>query len=164
MWLGSLEGLAGEQLLSCRWAKVLDRVGVEVIEFVLRAKQLGLLHARIGGGVGEIDARRLAGLALVGRLIGRTPLRRRLDALAVAGVPCPTISHGEVALSMLGLLCLARPDYAAIEDEQSGQLLQLGLGLSQLPSEATLRQRLDQIGGSCLEEAFTLARAPGAGY
>jgi hypothetical protein len=28
----------------------------------------------------------------------------------------PTISHGEVALSMLGLMCLVRPDYAAIED------------------------------------------------
>lgn len=66
IWLGSLEGLAGEQLLSCRWVKVLDRLGAEIIEFVLRAKQLGLLHARIGGGVVEIDARRLAGSALVG--------------------------------------------------------------------------------------------------
>ena len=99
-----------------------------------------------------------AGLALVGRLVSRTDLRRRLDALTVADVSRPTISHADVALSMLGLLCLARPDYAAIEDEQSGQLLQLGLGLDALPSEATLRQRLDQIGGSCLEEALTLAR------
>lgn len=56
LWLGSLEGLAGEQLLFSRWTKVLDRSGGQLIDLVLRAKQLGLIHARIGGGVIEIDA------------------------------------------------------------------------------------------------------------
>jgi len=105
----------------------------------------------------EIFASR-AGLALVGRLVSRTDLRRRFDALTVAGVSSPTISHGEVALSMLGLLCLARPDYAAVEDEEPTELLQLGLGLDALPSEETLRQRLDQMGASCLAEALGIAR------
>jgi hypothetical protein len=59
LWLGSLEGLAGEQLLECRWVSVLDRSGREMVELALRAKQLGLIHARIGGGVVEIDASRL---------------------------------------------------------------------------------------------------------
>ena len=97
----------------------------------------------------EVFASR-AGLALIGRLVSRTDLRRRFDALTVAGVSSPTISHGEVALSMLGLLCLARPDYAAVEDEEPGELLQLGLGLDALPSEETLRQRLDQMGASSI--------------
>jgi hypothetical protein len=111
----------------------------------------------------EVFASR-AGLALVGRLVSRTDLRRRFDALAVAGVSSPTISHGEVGLSMLGLLCLARPDYAAVEDEEPAELFQLGLGLDALPSEETLRQRLDQIGASCLAEVFTVNRLglPGA--
>lgn len=64
LWMGSLEGLAGEQLLSCRWARVLDRSGRELEELVLQAKQLGLIHARIGGGGVEIDARRVDAVPL----------------------------------------------------------------------------------------------------
>jgi len=105
----------------------------------------------------EVFASR-AGLALIGRLLGRTDLRQRLDALTVAGVSRPTISHGEVGLSMLGLLCLARPDFTAIEDEEPAELLQLGFGLNTLPSEERLRQRLDQMGASCLSEALTILR------
>lgn len=99
-----------------------------------------------------------AGLALVGRLLSRTDLHERFDALTVAGTAHPIIGHGDVALSMAGLLCLARPDYAAIEEEEPMELLQLGLGLEALPSEETLRQRLDQIGASCLDEALTAVR------
>ena len=63
LWLGALEGLAGEQLLECRWVGILDRSGDEMVELTLRAKQLGLIHARIGGGVIEIDAGRLETMA-----------------------------------------------------------------------------------------------------
>lgn len=59
LWLGSLEGLAGEQLLSSRWAQVLDRTARELHPVVLRAKQLGLVSANLGGGTVEIDASRL---------------------------------------------------------------------------------------------------------
>lgn len=59
LWLGSLEGLAGDQLLSCRWIRVLDSAGPELIPIVVKARQLGLLHARIGGGIVEIDVRQL---------------------------------------------------------------------------------------------------------
>jgi hypothetical protein len=60
LWLGSLEGLAGDQLLGCRWIRALDSAGPELIPLVLKARQLGLLHARVGGGIVEIDAHRLA--------------------------------------------------------------------------------------------------------
>lgn len=59
MWMGTLEGLAGEALLGCRWTRVLDRTGRELLPVALQAKQLGLIHARAGGGVVEIDASRL---------------------------------------------------------------------------------------------------------
>ncbi len=59
LWLGTMEGLAGEQLLECRWARVLDQSGAQLVPTVLQARQLGLIHARIGGGVVEIDASRL---------------------------------------------------------------------------------------------------------
>lgn len=59
LWMGTMEGLAGVRLLDCRWTRVFDRTAGELIEFVLQAKQMGLIHARIGGGVVEIDASRL---------------------------------------------------------------------------------------------------------
>ena len=59
LWMGTLEGLAGQSLLDCRWARVLDRAGPELLPVALQAKQRGLIHARAGGGVVEIDASRL---------------------------------------------------------------------------------------------------------
>ena len=59
LWLGALEGLAGRALFDCSWARVLDSTGPELLPVALQAKQLGLIHARAGGGVIEIDARLL---------------------------------------------------------------------------------------------------------
>jgi len=59
LWLGTCEGLAGKALLESRWAHVLDRTGSELLPLALEAKQQGLIHARAGGGVVEIDASRL---------------------------------------------------------------------------------------------------------
>lgn len=65
LWMGSVEGFAGEALLECRWTRVLDRKGRELLPLALQAKQLGLIHARAGGGVVEIDASRLDAVARV---------------------------------------------------------------------------------------------------
>ena len=59
LWLGALEGRAGRALLDSSWARVLDSTGPELLPPALQAKQLGLIHARAGGGVIEIDARQL---------------------------------------------------------------------------------------------------------
>ena len=59
LWLGAVEGLAGQALLDCRWTRVLDRSGQEVLPVALQARQLGLLQARVGGGVVEIDVSRV---------------------------------------------------------------------------------------------------------
>jgi hypothetical protein len=87
-----------------------------------------------------------AGLALAGALLQRTDLRSRLDALAVEGLKRPAMPHGEVLLSMIGLLCLGKSDYAAIEPFRRESFFSRSLGLSRLPSEETLRQRMDQLG------------------
>lgn len=59
LWLGSAQGLGGEDLLRSAWARVLDSSPSELLDLTLRAKQLGLVRARVGGGVMEIDARDL---------------------------------------------------------------------------------------------------------
>lgn len=63
LWLGMREGLAGQGLLESRWTRVLDRTGPELLPLSLQTKQLGLIHARAGGGIVEIDASRLDGPA-----------------------------------------------------------------------------------------------------
>lgn len=60
LWLGSVEGLAGEQLLGSRWTRVLDRAPSELEPVLLEARRLGLVTASVGGGTLEIDASRLA--------------------------------------------------------------------------------------------------------
>ena len=59
LWLGALEGLGGQALLDCHWTRVLDRTGDALLPVAFDAKQLGLIHARAGGGVVEIDVSRL---------------------------------------------------------------------------------------------------------
>jgi len=87
-----------------------------------------------------------AGLALAGALLQRTDLRSRLDALEAEGCKRPAMPHGEVLLSMIGLLCLGKSDYAAIEPFRRESFFARSMGLSRLPSEETLRQRMDQLG------------------
>ncbi len=57
LWLGHIEGHGGEALLASFWTRVLDAAGEALVPMVLRARQMGLLGARIGGGVVEIDSR-----------------------------------------------------------------------------------------------------------
>ena len=59
LWLGALDGRGGRALLDCRWTRVLDRSGEALLPVAFDAKRLGLIHARAGGGVVELDAGRL---------------------------------------------------------------------------------------------------------
>ena len=59
LWLGAVDGLAGRALLDTRWTRALDRSGPALWPAAAHARRLGLIHARAGGDVVEIDARRL---------------------------------------------------------------------------------------------------------
>ena len=88
-----------------------------------------------------------SGLALIGALLQRTKLEARLNAIFLPDHPCPEISHGAIAKSMIGLLCLGKPDFTAIEPFRSDPFFQTSLQLEAVPSEGTLRQRLDDAEG-----------------
>ena len=55
LWLGSLEGRVGDDLLASFWMRHFDAPRHAIIEAVLRCKQAGLIFASIGGGVVQID-------------------------------------------------------------------------------------------------------------
>lgn len=90
-----------------------------------------------------------AGLALVGALLQRTTLRRRVGAIHLADCPRPEVQHGEVVTAGIGLLCLGKSDFTDIEAFRGDEFFRRSLGLRKVPSEATLRQRLDILKDRC---------------
>ena len=104
-----------------------------------------------------------SGLALAGVLLGQSPLRKRLNAIRLNERERPEVPHGDVLVAMIGLLCLGKSDYADIEGYRHEEFFRQTLGLKKLPSEETLRQRMDQLGTTPLatlheESARLLAR------
>jgi hypothetical protein len=56
-----------------------------------------------------------SGLALARALLGRTEIARRADELTLPEKPRPGAKHADVLLSMIGLSCLGKSDFADIE-------------------------------------------------
>ena len=84
-----------------------------------------------------------AGLSLVGQLLAKTRLRERLNGIVVPGRVAPHVSNAEVAFAHLGLLCQGKSDFDHIEPLRKDEFFGLSLGLREVPSSPTLRQRLD---------------------
>ena len=84
------------------------------------------------------------GLTIVGRILQKLPFIGQLLASTVAQAQAPDISHSDVVLSYLGLLAQGDTDYDHIEAFRDDPFFKMALGIDQVPSSATLRQRLDQ--------------------
>jgi hypothetical protein len=89
-----------------------------------------------------------SGLALVGLILNSSRIRERLDMVMLPDHPFPEISHGEVATAMIGLICLGKPDFDAIEAFRDDPFFLQSLDLDSVPSSPTLRQRLDSAQGA----------------
>ena len=87
-----------------------------------------------------------SGLALAGALLEQSSLRKQLNTIDLGRRRRPDVPHGDVLLSMTGLLCLGKSDYADIETYREEEFFRRALGLKKVPSEETLRQRMDQLG------------------
>jgi hypothetical protein len=92
-----------------------------------------------------------SGLALVGALLQDSKVRQRIDALAVQGYARPEVKHSDVVAAAIGLLCLGKSDFNDIEAFRDDPFFRLSLGLRQVPSEPTLRQRLDAMRDACAD-------------
>lgn len=81
-----------------------------------------------------------AGLALIGKYLGRINLNALVDpAFSVRS----GIANSDILKSYLGLLSLGKNDFEAIEGQRPDTFFARALGLRAVPSSATLRQRLD---------------------
>ena len=95
-----------------------------------------------------------AGLYAVGELLRKTKLRSRLNAIRLAGRPEPEISHGDVAVSYIGLLCQGKNDFDHIEAHREDDFFRRAMGVRVVPSSPTLRQQLDEAAGQAGWEAI----------
>jgi hypothetical protein len=81
-------------------------------------------------------------------MLGRSKLVAEADKLKLKERPEPRIPNGDVILSYIGLLAQGHTDFDAVkglQEDEEASILSLGLRHG-VPREATLRQRMDQIG------------------
>ena len=90
-----------------------------------------------------------SGLGLAGALLQGTGIQKRSNAIRLGDRKRPEVSHGDVVTAMIGLLCLGKPDFGAIEAFRQDEFFRRALGLKKVPSEGTLRQRLDELEHRC---------------
>jgi hypothetical protein len=90
----------------------------------------------------EADFTSHAGLGLIGLALERyTDLTT--DAAAVAPLRCDAIGHRDVLSCYVATLCLGKSDFEAIGGFREDEFFHEARGLKQVPSEGTLRQRMD---------------------
>jgi hypothetical protein len=80
-----------------------------------------------------------AGLALVGQALGHTRLDRDLGQVPLRH----GIAHADCVKSYVGLMATGRSDFDAIENRREDDFFRTTLGIDQVPSAPSLRQRFD---------------------
>jgi len=83
-----------------------------------------------------------AGLALVGRQLEDPKFDRHLASLCPHQRSRGRIPDGDIARTMIGLICVGKPHFDAVEEFREDQFFSQALGVQQLPSPAILRQRI----------------------
>ncbi|MHB8956261.1 MAG: hypothetical protein ACYC4U_25030 [Pirellulaceae bacterium] len=87
-----------------------------------------------------------SGLALIGAMLEHSLLRKRLNDIFLGKRKRPEVAYGDVLTGVIGLLCLGKSDYADIEAYRQETFFCRAMNLQKLPSDATLWQRMDQLG------------------
>lgn len=96
------------------------------------------------------DLSNQAGLALVGKYLKRININSLIDpAFCVRS----GIANSDILKSYIGLLCLGKNDFDAIEGQRQDAFFARALSLRSVPSSPTLRQRMDTHAASWFDLA-----------
>ena len=106
------------------------------------------------------------GLSVVGALLGKSDFVKKLNRMDVTKNRSQhQIKNGDILLTYLGMLCMGKPYFEAVHEmDDDKAFYKAALGITRnIPSEETLRQRMDDIGDSLrqtiLEENIALLLA-----
>ena len=86
-----------------------------------------------------------AGLVLIGPYLKSKEFRRAIDSVSTIKKTRGVISDVDILCCWIALLTLGKSDYAAIEEYRNNQYFKDSIGVSTIPSEAILRQRLESL-------------------
>jgi hypothetical protein len=97
-----------------------------------------------------------SGLSVAGLLLRRTRLAKRLNESKLKENAAPHIKNSDVAFAYIGLLCQGKSDFDAIREmEPDPDFYCKALGIDDVPSSETLRQRMDLAGNQWKKEILT---------
>lgn len=96
-----------------------------------------------------------SGLSVVGALLGKSDFTKKLNRMDVtANRSQHQIKNGDILLTFIGMLCMGKPYFEAVHEmDDDKEFYKSALGITRsIPSEETLRQRMDDIGDSLRQE------------
>ena len=99
-----------------------------------------------------------SGLAVVGAILGKSDFVKNCNRMDVTENHSQhQIKNGDILLTYLGMLCMGKPDFVSVHDtEDDPYFYKMALGITRsIPSEETLRQRMDLIGDSLRDEILS---------
>lgn len=91
------------------------------------------------------------GLAVVGAILGKSAFVKRCNSMDITGNRSQhQIKNGDILLTYIGMLCMGKPSYESVHEfDDDKEFYKYALGITRtIPSEETLRQRMDDIGCS----------------
>ena len=87
------------------------------------------------------------GLGIVGLLLDKTDLKKRVDAVKLKDNANPHIKNSDATLAYIGLLCQGKSDFDDVREMLEDQeFFTYALNIKRIPSSETLRQRFDMAG------------------
>ena len=91
-----------------------------------------------------------SGLSLVGQVLGKSNLIKKANRMRTEKRSQPQIKNGDILLTMIGLLALGKSDFENVNEFHTDEeFYKNSLGIAYgIPSESSLRNRLDDIGVS----------------
>lgn len=108
-----------------------------------------------------------SGLAIVGAILNKFCFIKRFNARPDQGKRSGKhIGLGDLLATYLGMLCMGKPQFASVHEmDDDPEAFRMCMGISRIPSEERLRQRLDEIGDSLrpvlLDENVRMLKANG---
>lgn len=91
------------------------------------------------------------GLSVVGAILGKSGFVKRCNRMDVTQNRSQhQIKNGDVLLTYIGMLCMGKPAFDSVHEfDDDREFYQYALGITRaIPSEETIRQRMDDIGCS----------------
>ena len=95
---------------------------------------------------------------MIGALTHESGLAREIRG-TLPSKKAGAVGTDDSLVSMIGLLSLAKPDFTAIEQFRDDDYFQRALGIKSVPSEPTLRQRIDEIADNGIDVRRVILQA-----